>query len=117
MREDGDLRIWTRVDVLPPDGMQEVSGSSPLSSTGQKPNSNESNSEYSSKVQQRRPVAPPYVCSIGHRPWLGLLAGHRIPGAEPALVSLSPAEIALSSGPVTLGTLVTPALLEGHFCQ
>jgi hypothetical protein len=33
MREDGDLRGWTRVDVLPPDGMQEVSGSSPLSST------------------------------------------------------------------------------------
>jgi hypothetical protein len=32
-REDGDLRGWTRVDVLPPDGMQEVSGSSPLSST------------------------------------------------------------------------------------
>ena len=39
-REDGDLRVWTRVDVLPPDGMQEVSGSSPLSSTGQKRNSN-----------------------------------------------------------------------------
>jgi hypothetical protein len=32
-REDGDLHRWTRVDVLPPDGMQEVSGSSPLSST------------------------------------------------------------------------------------
>jgi Sigma-70 region 2 len=39
-REDGDLHGWTRVDVLPPDGMQEVSGSSPLSSTGQKRNSN-----------------------------------------------------------------------------
>ena len=62
-REDGDLRGWTRVDVLPPDGMQEVSGSSPLSSTGQKRNSNESNSEYSSEVQQWRPVRPPYVCS------------------------------------------------------
>jgi len=22
MREDGNLRVWTRVDVLPPDGMQ-----------------------------------------------------------------------------------------------
>ena len=42
-REDGDLQGWTRVDVLPPDGMQEVSGSSPLSSTGQKQNSNTSN--------------------------------------------------------------------------
>ena len=31
-REDGDLHGWTRVDVLTP-GMQEVSGSSPLSST------------------------------------------------------------------------------------
>jgi hypothetical protein len=38
-REDGDLRGWTWVDVLPPDGMQEVSGSSPLSSTGQRHNS------------------------------------------------------------------------------
>ncbi len=42
-------------------GMQEVSGSSPLSSTGQKRNSNGSNSEYSRKVQQRQPVGPPYV--------------------------------------------------------
>jgi hypothetical protein len=32
-REDDDLHGWTREDVLPPDGMQEVSGSSPLSST------------------------------------------------------------------------------------
>ena len=30
---DGDLHRWTAVDVLPLDGMQEVSGSSPLSST------------------------------------------------------------------------------------
>ena len=45
------------------DGMQEVRGSNLLSSTGQKHNSNRSNSEYSSKVQQRRPDGPPYVCS------------------------------------------------------
>ena len=62
-REDGDLHRDTAMDVLPPDGMQEVSGSSPLSSTGQKRNPNESNSEYSRKVQQRRPSGPPYVCS------------------------------------------------------
>ena len=31
--EDGDLRGWTRVDVLPPDGMQEVRSSNLLSST------------------------------------------------------------------------------------
>ena len=48
-REDGDLHGGTRVDVLPPDGMQEVSGSSPLSSTVQKRNSNNSNSGYSRK--------------------------------------------------------------------
>jgi len=29
-RVDGDLHGWTRVDVLPPDGMQEASGSSRL---------------------------------------------------------------------------------------
>jgi hypothetical protein len=43
--------------------MQEVSGSSPLSYTGQKRNSNRSNRQYSRKVQQRRPDGPPYVCS------------------------------------------------------
>jgi hypothetical protein len=62
-RRDGDLRGWTWVDVLPSDGMQEVRSSNLLSSTGQKHNSNESNSEYSSKVQQRRPDGPPLVCS------------------------------------------------------
>ena len=30
---DGDLRGWTQADVLPADGMQEVRGSNPLSST------------------------------------------------------------------------------------
>ena len=49
---DGDLHRRTAVDVLPADGMQEVRGSNPLSSTGQKRNSNSSNGEYSSKVQQ-----------------------------------------------------------------
>jgi hypothetical protein len=62
-REDGDLHGWTRVDVLPPDGMQEVSGSSPLSSTGQKRNSNSSNSEYSSKVPQPGSLQIPHTCS------------------------------------------------------
>jgi hypothetical protein len=33
MPQDGDLREGTRVDVLPVDGMQEVRGSNPLSST------------------------------------------------------------------------------------
>ena len=30
---DGDVGRWTRADVLPADGMQEVRGSNPLSST------------------------------------------------------------------------------------
>jgi hypothetical protein len=34
-----------------------------LAPPGQKHNSNDSNSKYSSKVQQRRPDGPPYVCS------------------------------------------------------
>jgi hypothetical protein len=38
-REDGDLRLYTLVDGLPLDGMQEVWGSNPHSSTGQKHNS------------------------------------------------------------------------------
>jgi hypothetical protein len=76
------------VDVLPPDGMQEVSGSSPLSSTGQKRNSNGSNIEYSRKVQQRRPGGPPYVCSDQIFPGWGLLARRRFPGAELALAGL-----------------------------
>ncbi len=37
---DGDLLVWTAVDVLPVVCKQGVRGSSPLSSTGQKPNSN-----------------------------------------------------------------------------
>jgi hypothetical protein len=34
MQEDGDLRGWTRVDVLPPDGMQEVTSLSPAGFPG-----------------------------------------------------------------------------------
>jgi hypothetical protein len=60
---DGDLRLRTSVDGLPLDGMQEVRSSNLLSSTGQKRKSNESNSEYGSKVQQRRSAEPPCVRS------------------------------------------------------
>jgi hypothetical protein len=77
---------------LPADGMQEVSGSSPLSSTGQKPNSKDSNSEYSRKVQQRRPGGPPYVCSDRMFPRLGCWQDTGS-GAEPTLVSPSPGQI------------------------
>jgi hypothetical protein len=111
-RKDGDLHGWTRVDVLPPDGMQEVSGSSPLSSTGQKPNSNESNSEYSSKVQQRRPGGPPYVCSDRAPPLPGAAGRTPGPGAESALASLSPGQIPVPSVPRLLLPDHHPALLE-----
>jgi hypothetical protein len=48
-RGDGDLRVWTRVDVLPPDGMQEVSGSSPLSST-------QSDTKFERRTDERFPL-------------------------------------------------------------
>jgi hypothetical protein len=54
---DGDLRERTPADVLRGDGMQEVWGSNPHSSTVQRLNSNGSNTAYSSKVQQRRPAS------------------------------------------------------------
>jgi hypothetical protein len=65
------LRPWARlapmVAAMPAPRHQRArggaGGSRPLSSTGQKRNSNGSNSEYSREVQQRRPVGPPYVCS------------------------------------------------------
>ena len=78
MREDGDLRVWTRVDVLPPDGMQEVSGSSPLSSTGQMPNSNRSNRSTAGKYSNGGRLGRPSCVRIGHLRRLGLLAGHRV---------------------------------------
>jgi hypothetical protein len=62
-----DLRRRTPADVLPADGMQEVWGSNPHSSTGQNDNSNGSNAAYSSKVQQRRPTgsARQFWCGLG----------------------------------------------------
>jgi hypothetical protein len=88
--------------------MQEVSGSSPLSSTAQKRNSNGSNSEYTRKVQQRRPLGPSYVCSDR------LLARQRIPGGESKLASLSPAQIATSSVPLLLAPGRHLAFPERH---
>jgi len=63
-RRDGDLPGWTRVDVLPPDGMQEVRSSNLLSSTQVRSKiRTDRTTGYSSKVPQRRPGGPPYVCS------------------------------------------------------
>jgi hypothetical protein len=73
--------------------MQEARGSSPLSSTGQKHNSNGSNSKYSSKVQQRRSAGSPYVCSDRYLPLVGLLARPRILAAAPVPSDALPGQI------------------------
>jgi hypothetical protein len=78
-REDGDLRGWTWVDVLPPDGMQEVSGSSPLSSTGQKRNSNSRIASTAAKYRNRNPLGCRRSVRIGHLRGPGLLARTGIP--------------------------------------
>jgi hypothetical protein len=97
---DGDLRGWTWVDVLPPDGMQEVTSSNLLSSTGQKHNSNRSNGQYSSKVPQRRPDGPPYVCSDRYLPLAGCWQDPRI--SVTVLLPLRRATWANSSSPGAL---------------
>ena len=85
-REDGDLRGWTRVDLLPPDGMQEVSGSSPLSSTW-----SEAKFERIEQAVQQESTATAAewaaVRVFGSGVFLRarLLAGQRIPDADPAL--------------------------------
>ena len=55
--------------------MQEVSGSSPLSSTGQKHNSNRPNRQYSSKVSNGGPMERRTCVRIKLVPFYGLLAG------------------------------------------
>jgi hypothetical protein len=94
MWEDGGLRGWTWVDVLPPDGMQEVRSSNLLSSTW----SEAKFEQIEQRVQQestltaaRWAAVSVFGSSIFLR--LGLLAGRRIPRAEPALVTLSPGQI------------------------
>jgi hypothetical protein len=88
------------VDVLPPDGMQEVSGSSPLSSTW----SEAKFERVEQQVQQESTATAANwaaVCVFGSDilPRLWLLAGHRMSDAGSALVGLSPAQIALSLVP------------------
>ena len=62
------------MDVLPADGMQEVRGSNPLSSTGQKRNSSTSNGVYSSKEQRGRHDLLPGQPGSGSASPPGLLA-------------------------------------------
>jgi len=61
MPQDGDLREGTRVDVLPVDGMQEVRGSNPLSSTEIK--FEKVDIEYSRKYSSGDPDEMPCRCS------------------------------------------------------
>jgi hypothetical protein len=74
---DGDLRLHTLVDGLPLDGMQEVWGSNPHSSTGQKNNSKTRAASTAGKYRNgncprwRTPVR------IGHLPRLVLLGRAR----------------------------------------
>lgn len=78
MREDGGLHGWTRVDVLPA-GMQEVSGSSPLSSTGQ---NSLTTRRFSGAVPDRFPRARPGLrlsCVAARSP-----SGPRLPACPPA---------------------------------
>ena len=67
-RADGDLRVWTWVDVVPVVCKQGVRGSSPLSSTGQRHNSNSRGREYSSKVPQPGSHGVPHRRSSGASP-------------------------------------------------
>jgi hypothetical protein len=80
---DGDLHRRTAVDVLPVDGMQEVRGSNPRSSTGQEHNSKTGDTRYSRKVQQRQPDKMPCRCSDQVPSALGKVGGWRVSGAAP----------------------------------
>ena len=75
MREDGDLRLYTLVDGLPLDGMQEVWGSNPHSSTGKRHNSK--TRAASTAVEYRNGNRLRYRTSvwIGHLSQLMLLGG------------------------------------------
>jgi hypothetical protein len=71
-REDGDLRRYTRVDGLPLDGMQEVWGSNPHISTGQKRNSKARIASTAEKYCHSAPLRRRACVRIGHVPRLEL---------------------------------------------
>jgi hypothetical protein len=110
--EDGDLRGWTRVDVLPPDGMQGVRSSNLLSSTW-----SEAKFERTEQRVQRQSTAtaalwPPYVCSDraaspARAAGKTTSSRRRVGGDEPATWANSSL-----AGPVTLAAWPPPALLE-----
>jgi hypothetical protein len=120
--------------------MQEVSGSSPLSSTGQKRNSKDSNSEYSRKVQQRRLggaavrvfgsafprlwVLPDVGFQVLNRRWptcdLGNSPCHRSRGScrrvttgSPGGLFLPATVVAFASSPAALAVLVVRVYSQG----
>jgi hypothetical protein len=81
--------------------MQEVSGSSPLSSTWSEAKFEQIESGYSSKVQQRRPGRPPYVCSDPASSPPALVERLWFPGPDRCW-SASELGKSLFRGPVTL---------------
>ena len=63
---DGDLRGWTRADVLPADGMQEVRGSNPRSSTqGQTDKFEILSPQFTGLVQQQNTATQQHDVPIG----------------------------------------------------
>ena len=99
---DGDLRVWTRVDVVPVVCKQGVRGSSRLSFTGQKPNS-KSRAHTSGPVQQQS-TATGTARDTAHAFDLGLAlagGGAQIPGLG-AEFRATEQEERLWEGPVPL---------------
>src|SRR5216684_4173127 len=78
-REDGDLRLHTRVDGLPLDGMQEVWGSNPHSSTGQKRNSKTRATSTAEKYSNSDRMRCRISVRIGYLPRPGCWQRLRIP--------------------------------------
>ena len=95
--------------------MQDVSGSSPLSSTGQTHNSNSRFTSTAGKYSNGGRVGRRTCARIRHLPLAGLLAGRRTPGAEPALVRPVTCANRPVIGPVTLTTWPPPGALGGPF--
>jgi hypothetical protein len=73
-REDGDLHRDTWMDGLPLDGMQEVWGSNPHSSTGQKRNSKSPAESTAAKYRNGDRISCRTPVRTGHLTWLRLLA-------------------------------------------
>jgi hypothetical protein len=112
---DGDLRLYTLVDGLPLDGMQEVWGSNPHSSTGQRHNSKAGRACTAAKYCNRGRWRTPRVCSdpgtfFGWICWQG---SRTLVLAEAVkLVSCGNALVLI---PLTLAAHACAAIMARHF--